>query len=328
MNTKARLRLKAIQLFLCITLIFGVAPLALASSLVYPAKLVEVVVPFAAGGGADLTARILVEPVSKKWKQSINVLNKPGGNCVIGTNYVVRAAADGYTILFEGGGSSSMQALMTDLPYKIEERTFLVGTNALPGVFVVPGNSPWRTLSDVVAAAKKDPGALAWASLGGASQADLQLRQFFAAAGIEVGKTRIVAFPGAAPALNAAAGGHVQLAAASANAPLPLMAGGLVRGIGITSARRLKEMPDVPTTIEQGFPSVNTVYWGGFSGPPGLPEEVVKAWDQTLKEVLSDPELVSKLEKLTIMPMYLGPNDFGKLVIEETQMVKRLLGGR
>ncbi len=330
MNSRVLVSPKRVWVFVFVVFIlFVVATSGLASPSAYPMKAIDIVVPFAPGGGTDLTVRVLAEALSKKWKQAVNILNKPGGNCVIGTNYVMRAAPDGYTILYDGGASSSLQILMTDLPYKLEERTFLGGSNALAGVFVVASTSPWKTLSDVAAAAKKDPGSFTWASFGGSSQADLQMRQFFAAAGIEVSKTKAIAFPGGAgPVINAVAGGHVQLGAASANAPLPMMSSGLIRCIAITSPRRVKELPNVPTTSEQGFPTVNTVYWGGFSGPPGLPEEVVKVWVQTLKEILSDQDLVSKLEKLNIMPWYLGPDDLKKYIAEESQAVKKFLGGK
>jgi tripartite-type tricarboxylate transporter receptor subunit TctC len=327
MRRRTCFNLKAIQIFVIVLLSFAIAAAGSASPSPYPAKPIEVVVPFAPGG-ADVAARILVEALSKRWKQAINVLNKPGGNCVIGTNYVMRAVPDGYTILFDSGASSSMQAFMTDLPYKLEERTFMVGTHVLSGAFVVPAKSPWQNLNEVAGLVKKRPGSFTWASLGGISQADLQMRQFFVAAGIEAAKTKIVPFPGAGPAVNAVAGEHVQLGAGSANAVLALIGSGLIRCIGITSSQRLEEFPNVPTTIEQGFPSVNTVYWGGFSGPLGVPAEVVKTWIQTLKEVVNDPEVVSRLKERTIRPMYLDSNGLKAFVLEETQMVKQFLGGK
>lgn len=324
MDMGTRLSLRTLQLFVCMSLTLVMATVGIAAPSVYPAKPIEVVVPFAPGGGTDLTARILVDGLSKRWNQAVSILNKPGGTSVIGVNYVMHAAPDGYTILFDSAASSSLQVLMKDLPYKLEERTFLGGSNALPGVFVVPGNSPWQNLGDVAEAAKKDPGNFTWASAGGSTHADFLIRQFFAAAGIEVAKTKIVVFPGAGPAINAVAGGHVQFSAAGANAVPPLIDSGLIRCIGITSPRRVKALPNVPTTQEQGFPSVNTIFWGGFSGPPGLPEEVVKTWSQTLKEILSDPELVSKLEKQIIMPLILTSDDFKTFVLDEAQKVKQL----
>ncbi len=292
----------------------------------YPAKSMDTVVPFAPGAGTDLMGRVMAEGLSKKWKYPINVVNKPGGNTIIGTNEVMRASPDGYTLLVDSPGSSSMQVGMKDLPYKVEQRTFIVRAAASPMAFIVPQNSPWKSLKDVVEAAKKDPGSLTWTSLGGTSGVDLVMRQFFAAAGIDVPKTKMVTFPGASPACNSVAGGHVQLGAATAGTILPLVNGGNARCIAVTSPERLDELPDVATTGQQGFPSVNTQYWIGFSGPPGLPDYVIKAWTEAVSEVLKSPDVITKLTRITSVPAFLGPDEFKKFIMEESRMVNELMG--
>ena len=240
----------------------------------------------------------------------------------------MRAAPDGYTILVDTLGSSSMQFGMKDLPYKVEERTFMARAAASPMAFVIPYNSPWKTLKDLAEAAKKDPGSLTWTSLGGTSGTDLAMRQFFAAAGIDVPKTKMVTFPGAGPACNAVAGGHVQFSAATAGTILPLVASKNVRCIGVTSSERVKDLPDVPTTAQQGFPSVNAVFWIGFSGPPGLPGHVVKPWAETVSTVLKDPEVLTKLARVTSVTAFLGPDEFRKFVLDEARVIKELIGDK
>jgi tripartite-type tricarboxylate transporter receptor subunit TctC len=294
----------------------------------YPAKSIDAVVPFAPGAGTDLMGRVMAEAVSKKWGYPVTVVNKPGGNTIIGTNDVMRSAPDGYTILVDTLGSSSMQFGMKDLPYKVEERTFMARAAASPMAFVIPYNSPWKTLNDLAEAAKKDPGSLTWTSLGGTSGTDLAMRRFFAAAGIDVPKTKVVTFPGAGPACNAVAGGHVQFSAATGGTILPLVASKTVRCIGVTSSERLKDLPDVPTTAQQGFPSVNTVFWIGFSGPPGLPAHVVKTWAETVSTVLKDPEVLTKLARITSVEAFLGPEEFKKFVFDEAQIIKELIGDK
>lgn len=291
----------------------------------YPAKSIDVVVPFAPGAGTDLMGRVVAEALSKKWKYPVNVVNKPGGNTIIGTNEVMRAAPDGYTILVDTLGSSSMQFGMKDLPYKVEERTFVVRAAASPMAYVVPYNSPWKNLKDVSEGAKKDPGSLSWTSLGGTSGTDLAMRQFFAAAGVDVPKTKMVTFPGAGPATSAVAGGHVQFSAATGGTILPLVASKNILCAGVTSSERLKELPDVATTAQQGFASVNTVFWIGFSGPPGLPSHVVKAWAEAVSAVLKDPEVVTKLSRITSIPGFLGPEEFKKFVFDEGRLIKELI---
>ncbi len=292
----------------------------------YPAKSIDAVVPFAPGAGTDLMGRVVAEALAKRWKYPVNVVNKPGGNTIIGVSEVMRAAPDGYTLLVDSPGSSSMQVGMKDLPYKVEQRSFVVRAAASPMAFIVPQASPWKTLKDVVEAAKKDPGSLTWTSLGGTSGVDLVMRQFFAATGIDVPKTKMVTFPGAAPACNSVAGGHVQLGAATAGTILPLVSGGNARCIGVTSAERLKDLPDVATTGQQGLASVNTQFWIGFSGPPGLPEHVIRAWAEGVSEVLKSPDVITKLARVTSAATFLGPEEFKRFISEESRTVKELMG--
>jgi tripartite-type tricarboxylate transporter receptor subunit TctC len=306
--------------------IFNVGWAADAKTPRYPAKSIDVVVPFAPGAGTDLMGRVVAEGLSKKWGTPLTIVNKPGGHTVIGTNDVMRASPDGYTVLVDTIGSSSMQMYEKDLPYKVEQRTFMARAAASPMAFIVPFSSPWKTLKDVVDAAKKDPGSLTWTSLGGTSGTDLVISQFLAASGIDVPKTKMVTFSGAGPASNAVAGGHVQLGAATAGTILPLVAGKNVRCIAVTSSERLQELPDVAPTSQQGFPTVNTQFWIGFSGPPGLPPHVVKAWTETVSIVLKDKDVLTKLGRITSAPAFLSPEDFKKFVFNEAKIIKELIG--
>ncbi len=292
----------------------------------YPKKAVDLVVPFEAGGGTDVKARVYAKLLAEKWGKPVNVVNRPGGNTVIGTNYVMKAAPDGYTILKDGAGSCSLIMGMKDLPFKVEERTFIYGADNQPGVFIVSAESPWKHLKDVVSAAQKDPEKFTWASLGGGSSADLQMSLFFATTGIPVGKTRKVTFNGANPACVAIAGGHIQFGAAGANSALSLVRGGKLRAVAITSDKRIEQLADTATTAEQGFPKVNTIYWGGFSGPPGLPDPIVRVWVQTLEELHKDPKVIAQLAKLVIIPMNLGPAEFKKFALAEGEWVMKLWG--
>ncbi len=312
--------------FLC--LLLASPGSAIAGAAKYPAKGIDVIVPFAPGAGTDLMGRVVAEALSKKWGVPVNVVNKPGGNTIIGTNEVMRAARDGYTLLVDSPGSSSMQVDMKDLPYKVEERTFLARAAASPMAFIVPANSPWKDLQAVADAAKKDPGALSWTSLGGTSGVDLVMRQFFKASGIDVPKTKMVTYPGAAPATNAVAGGHVQLGAATAGTILGLVRGGNARCIAVTSSEKLSDLPDVSTTGQQGFPAVNAVFWVGFSGPIGLPATVVSTWSEAVSEVLKDVEVKAKLARVTSAPAFLNSEDFKRFILEESRMVKELIGAQ
>jgi tripartite-type tricarboxylate transporter receptor subunit TctC len=299
-----------------------------AQAAAYPAKGIDLIVPFAPGAGTDLMGRVVAEALAKRWKSPVNVVNKPGGNTVIGVAEMMRSKPDGYTLLVDSPGSSSMQVGMTDLPYKVEDRVFVGRAATSPMALVVPQNSPWKSLKDVAEAATKDPAGLSWTSLGGASGVDLVMRQFFAAAAIDVTKAKMVTYPGAAPAINAVAGGHVLFGAATAGAVLPLVSGGNMRAIAVTSPDRVKELPDVATTGQQGFPAVNVVYWIGFSGPPGLPAQVVQAWAEAISEVLKEPEVITKLARITSGPAFLGPEEFKQFIQSEGRAVQQLIGGK
>ncbi len=330
MEKKAIFKFRIISLvtILVFSFTFGGGTRGLAAQESYPVNSVDLVVPFSPGGGTDLVARVFADALTKKWKKPVNVVNKPGGNCVIGTNYVMQAAPDGYTVLMDGGASSSLQVIVTNLPYKVENRTFLAASSAMPGVYVVQAKSSWRTLADVAAAAKKDPVNFTWASLGGTTQADMVLKQFFAAAGVDISKTKAVIFSGGGTGFNAVAGGHVLFGGAGAGSAVSLKGSGLIRCLAVTSPQRLKEWPEVPTTREQGFPSLDQLIWFGFSGPPGLPGPLIRTWAQTVKEIVNDPKIVAQLEKAVSVPMYLGPDEYKKYVLDECEKVKQLLGGK
>jgi tripartite-type tricarboxylate transporter receptor subunit TctC len=175
----------------------------------YPAKAVTIIVPFAPGGGVDLAARVVADSLTKEWAQPVNVVNKEGGNTVIGTLEMMKSKPDGYTVLADNPSSASFQVILPDLPYKIEDRTSLATATAGPLVFAVNSKAPWMDLKDVAAAAKKNPENFRWGSLGGVSVADFALQQFFADAGIDLPQTKTVRFKGAGDAIIALAGGHI-----------------------------------------------------------------------------------------------------------------------
>ena len=328
MNMKSQSSLKCyFYLFMCVVLCVGNVSVTFAASPpAYPTKSIEFVGPFAAGGGSEQTARILIPAIEKRWKQTINIVAKPGGNTVIGTAYVMRAAPDGYTTMQESPGSSAMQVMMKDLPFKVMDRTYICNILQIPGVLYVPANSPWKTLQDVVAAAKKDPSSFTWGSLGGSSTADLVMLQFFAAAGIDVAKTKPVTFPGAGPAMNAVAGGHVQFSGTTANTVMAFESGGLIRVLGVSSQKRLNVWPNVPTFKELGFPSVTALTYVGVSAPPGIPQYVVAAWEKVIQDVLNnDKDVVAMLEKNGQFPMFLRSSDYRKYIEEYSRDVMKFL---
>lgn len=173
----------------------------------YPTKAIELVVAFAPGGGSDAVARIQAKYLAAELGVPVNVTNKAGGNQVPAVVAVTGAPADGYMLLQELNTTSSLQTMVPDLPYKLQDRTYGPMMVDGPMVIAVNGKSPWNSLQDVVDAAKKDPGSFTWGRLGGTATADLTLMRLLVTGGVDLAKTKPVSFAGTGPAVTAVAAG-------------------------------------------------------------------------------------------------------------------------
>lgn len=293
----------------------------------YPARPVDIVVAFAAGSATDYLSRFFAEEMSKRWGQPVNVINKPGGNGVIGTHAVMTARPDGYTVLMDIAPTSSALIGVKGLPYEVSNRTFLALTTTVPEVIILSKSCPWNSLQELAEAGRKDPASIVWgASSGGRGAADLANLQFFEAAGIDVPKTRRVDFTGNATSMNAIAGGHIKLAAAPPATVMPVVTSGKAKALAVTAPKRISLMADVPTTREAGFPTVDNTAWKGFSGPPGIPTHVKEIFVKTVEEILKDPGVIDKLGKrFDAIPIFLGPEAFRAFVYEDGSNIERLL---
>jgi len=293
----------------------------------YPTAPVEIICPFAAGAATDYLSRFMAEELSKKWGQPVNVVNKVGGNTVIGTHAMMSAAPDGYTILADSTPSSSAQIGLKGLPYEVTKRTFLALAYYVPQVIILSKDAPWNSLQELAEAGRKDPASIVWgAAAGGRGGCDIVQLQFFEIAGIDVPKTRRVDFTGSATAINALSGGHIKLHAASPAAVNPAVSSGKAKAIGVTTPKRTPLLPDVLTTREAGFPTVDYRFWVGFSGPPGLPAHVKEVFVKTVDEILKDPGVVDRLAKrFDAVPSFIGLETFKTFVQDEANKIERLI---
>ena len=294
----------------------------------WPTKAITVIVPWAAGGGTDVAARILVPKLSKILGVPIQVVNKPGGSGIIGTLEAVKSPPDGYTLFIDCGGTSSIQyAWSENLPYKVEERTYIALATSSPRCLIVPASSPWKTVDDLVNAIRTNPSSISFALIGGTGVPDVAIAQFRAALtakGVDVSQTRPVTYKGTGEIVIAIAGGHVSYSAAGPDSASALVNAGKIRVLAVTSAGRYKGWPNVPTMAEMGFPSVDMVFWVGLSGPPGLPANIVKILDNAVREALSDPDVIAKLDKVGIEPFYKPGDKYRKFVLDEGEAIKAL----
>lgn len=293
----------------------------------YPTRAIEIIVPYAPGGGTDLSARILAGYLSKRWAVPVNVVNKPGGNTVPACLEVYKAAPDGYTMLQDGLGSGPLlDAVVKNLPFKIMDRTFIGVITGVAMFIVVPPGTPFMTMKDLDVEAKKDPGNFSWTSLGGAAAQDYTSRKFFKVIGVDVQKTKPIMSQGASQAIVLTAGGNVKMGVGSTSASLPAINGKTVRGVATTSKSRWPGLPDVPTTTEQGYPGVDVQDRYGPSGPPNLPSHIVEIWNKALEEMVKDPEVLNKMRNTGFTPFYLNAKEMREQVVRETKEVRELWG--
>ena len=314
------------QLFAAVLALGMLAGLSGPAAAQYPNKAIELVVPNPPGGSTDLSARILAKALQEKWKVPVKVVNLPGGANFVAVDDVMRAAPDGYRMLIDGLSASSLLGLVVkDMPYKVSDRTFVTYTVKLPMMLVVPANSPYKSLNDVIAALKKDPKSMTWGSLGGTGVSDLLFLKLFQMAGVKPGETRSVVSRGGAEVATQVAGGHIMLGAGSPASFQSFIASGKMRPIAVFANERSKAFPDVPSTKELGFPDAATIQWNGISGPPKLPQDIVQKWQSAMAEVLADKEVIASMEKIGLDPYPSKPGQMAADIEQEMKTLDRLL---
>lgn len=290
----------------------------------YPSKAIDYVVPLPPGGGSDLGARTVAKALSDELGVPVNVVNKPGGNQITGTKYVMDAKNDGYTLIADGASQGSLHVLQKNLPYKLEDRTFIARVMSAPHAFYVSGNSPYNTLKELVAAAKANPEEFSWGWAGGNTTTDFVLLQLFHEAGIDIARTKRIPTAGAGKTVVSVAGNHITFGAGGASSVFSLAKSGDIKVLAITGTKRLSQIPDVPTTAEAGFPEVDLNWWIGISGPKDLPKDVVEKLEAAAKKVAANPAVVKELENIGAYPDYLGSKETRDYVMKEAEMFKQL----
>lgn len=296
------------------TVIWLLALLALSSlAQTWPAKPIRMVVPFPAGGGTDIVARDVTHKITASTQWAFVVDNKPGSGGNLGIDAVAKAPADGYSLVI--GQTSNLAinpTLYSKLPYNPQTDLSPVGLiGHAPLLLVVAQSSPFRTLADVVAAAKAQPQALNYATSGNGTVAHLATEMFQREAGI---KLTHVPYKGASQGLTDVIGGQVHLYISSVPTLLGHIKSGKLRALAVTSLQRVNDLPQVPTVAESGFKGFEAVTWFGLLGPARLPASVVNSVNIELNKALNSPDLRVKLEEqgLTIRPG--TPDQFAKLI--------------
>jgi tripartite-type tricarboxylate transporter receptor subunit TctC len=290
----------------------------------YPQRPIELVVPFEAGGSTDIAARVLSESLADELGVPVNVVNKPGADQISGVEYVRSSAPDGYTLLADGAGSSSLQAMLPNLPYAWKDRTFATRVLVGPHVYAVGSQSPADSIQEVVDQARANPADFSIAWLGGASTSDYALLQLLVNGGVDVSKIKRVPFESSGDTMTAAAAGDVDLAAGGASSAFALADSGDLRVLAITGDKPVEQLPDVPTTQQLGMPELDILYWVGISGPPELPQAVTDRINKSIRSLVDDPAFQKKIRGIAMRPALLTGADLEHSVAQEAQTFKEL----
>jgi tripartite-type tricarboxylate transporter receptor subunit TctC len=283
----------------------------------YPEKPIRLIVPSAPGGAPDALMRALGQQLSTQMGVPVVIDNKPGGSYVIGTMDLVKSAPDGYTLAYANVVSlATNKSLLANVPYDVERDLTLVG-NALrvSNLMIVNNDVPVKTVPELIAYAKKNPGKLAFASDGNGTTAHLGVELFKAMTGTHL---LHVPYRAATSAVTDLIGGGIQLMMVNAPVSGPLVQAGKVRALGISSPQRSPTYPDIPTIAESGVPGFEVTAWGGLVGPAHMPKDVVARLNAELRTALAAPAVRDRFRALGAETAPSSPEEFLELSRRET----------
>ncbi|NYT37528.1 tripartite tricarboxylate transporter substrate binding protein [Allopusillimonas soli] len=296
---------KKLQALAAVALL-GAASLSQAAG--WPEKPVQWVVPYSAGGGSDVIARLVASSLEKSLDQTIVVENKPGAATIIGATYVQNAKPDGYVVGTADSGTLAYNpSLYSKLSYDPDEFTYIGGLARFPLMLAVRQESPFKSVQDVIDAARKSPGKLSSASAGAGSPHHLALEMFKQRADVKI---LHVPYKGAAPALQDLLGGQVDMGFVDSAAALSNIKAGKLRVLAVATPERIALLPDVPTMAEAGVKDFNAYAWQGLVGPKGMPEEAVSRLGEALQTALKSQEVDGKIRSMGVEPMPMSSGDF------------------
>jgi tripartite-type tricarboxylate transporter receptor subunit TctC len=288
------------------------APAAQAQTGNWPNKPIRMIVPLAAGSAVDAAARVVTERMGRNLGQAIVIENQPGAAGLIGAGAVAKAAPDGYTI---GGFNDSIMTMVPHLNAKMPwdilkdfEPISLVAT--VEWGLVVPADAPLKTAADLIAAARKAPGVINYGSGGNGSPQHIAMALFASQAGLNM---KHVPYKGATQAALGVAGKEVDAAFQGIATVNSLVKGGKLRLVGVTTARRLPQFPEVPTVSESGMPGFEFNSWFAMMAPAGTPSAIVHRLAAEVQKALADPEVREKLNAQGLTPRGTTPEELGTL---------------
>jgi tripartite-type tricarboxylate transporter receptor subunit TctC len=296
------------------TLALLLAPQAFAQP--YPSKPVRVVVPFPPGGAVDFYARVVQAPLSEAFGQTVVIDNRAGASGMVGADHVAKSPPDGYTLLLGNIASLAINVgIYAKMPYDpAKDFTPIMHTIDVNYVLVVHPSVPAKTVMELIAYAKANPGKLAYGSAGSGSLPHLATELFKASTGTDLVH---VPYKGGGPMVTDLLGGTVQVVIGDQANLMPHVKSGKLRALAVASPRRSANYPDLPTIAEAGVPGFQAVAWNGLVGPAGLPPDVVKRVHEAFAKAMALPDVREKLQGGGLDPVGDSPEEFGRFIPAE-----------
>ena len=296
-----------------ILLVFALLALAagLAQSQQYPTKPVRIIAPFAPGGGTDFIARLIAQKLTERLGQQVIVENKPGAGGNLGAEFAVKSAPDGYTLLLVAGSYTVNPSLYKLSFDPVNDITPVIQLSQGPFVVAVHPSVPANNLKELIELARRQPDKLSYASAGSGSITHLASELF-----LDMAKIKIVHIPykGTGPALNDTIAGSTQLIFGSVSTTLQFIKSGRLRGLAVTTPRRISALPDLPTVAEAGVPGYEVVLWHGLVAPKGVPRLIVDRLNREANEVLKAKDMGDLLATDGVAPAGGTPEQFRAVI--------------
>jgi tripartite-type tricarboxylate transporter receptor subunit TctC len=292
----------------------------------WPTRPVRVIVPFPPGGPNDIIARLYGPALQAQLGQPVVIENRAGAGGLVGTDAALKAAPDGYTTVITNGGSLVISPHVSSaVPYKVpQDMTLLSVVTTVPEALVATPRLGVKTLPELVALAKREPGKLNIGTAGAAGISHLAAELFKVQTGADV---VVVPYRGAAPAVTDLLSGQIQLLFADLPVILPQIRGGTMTALAMAARRRSPALPDLPTTGEQGWPELLAENWYCMVGPAGLPRPVQDRWSQALRRAAETPEVKNGLAAQGAEAVWTSQEEFAGIVARESALWQRIASG-
>ena len=289
----------------------------------YPAKPVHAIISFPPGSSTDIVGRIITQKLSEYWGQPVPTENRGGAGGTIAAAAVAKAAPDGYTLLIDSSAHSVSPAIYAKLPYDtLKDFVEIAPLAGQPNVLVTLPGSKIRSVADLVADAKANPGKINFASAGAGSGTHLNLEKFKLVTGADVTH---IPYKGTPEVVTDLLGGRVEYYFAPISAVLSNIRDGKLRAIAVSSAKRSSSLPEVPTVAESGVPGFEFTLWFGVWGPAGMPADIVAKISKDVNRALADPGVRERLAKLGNDPMNMTSAEFSRFVRAEVEDYARVI---